>query len=101
MNCGKNFVGEIKELALSFQYLFEELIISPNKLIPDNIDSAAEQRFSSFSPPDEAIMNVVCTPALEATSIVSSNDYLENQSRASSGFGPDGSTDLKFKIRGE
>ena len=45
-------------------------------------------------------MNSVRTPQLEAV-VTSSDDYISNNSRASSGFSPIGFKDDKFKINGD
>lgn len=95
---------EIVELAgvktiLSFNnFLNEQLIISDSPLFAGR---ETTQAVSSFSPPAVALHNVLHTPQLEATEIVSSRDYDENSTRAHSGYSPVGIINNNFKIDGD
>ncbi len=72
-----------------------------NKLIPVEDDLTVTPH-SYFSPPDVALMNALRTPQLEATSITSSPDYNENNSRAHTGYAPTGyQFNNTFKISGD
>lgn len=77
------------------------LIIGDSPLYSNNENSISYR--SSFNSPDIAIMNAVKTPQLEATEIISSDDYHKHQSIASSGYSPDGENEnnCKFKITGD
>lgn len=55
----------------------------------------------TFSPPSKAIMNAVSTPQLQPTMEISSPDFTSFNSRAHSGFSPEGVNNLNFKIDGD
>ena len=66
------------------------LIFSDNKLIPSEELSSSHSPQYGFSSPEKALMNALRTPQLNPSESISSPDYDEFNSRANSGYSPDG-----------
>lgn len=49
-----------------------------------------------FNSPENALMNVLSTPALEATDIISSDDYKNNMNRLNINFAQDSGENFKL-----
>lgn len=49
-----------------------------------------------FNSPENALMNVLNTPALEATDIISSDDYKNNMNRLNINFAQDSGENFKL-----
>ena len=65
------------------------LIFSDNKLIPSEDLSSHSPQYG-FSSPEKALMNALRTPQLNPSESISSPDYDEFNSRANSGYSPEG-----------
>ena len=65
------------------------LVFSDNKLIPsEEFETSSPQ--CCFNTPEKALMNVLRTPQLSPSETVSSPDYDEFNSRADTGYSPEG-----------
>ena len=73
------------------------LIFSDNKLIPSEEAESNSPQYC-FSTPEKALMGVLRTPQLTPSETISSPDYDEFNSRASSGYSPEGQTYLNSGI---
>jgi len=66
------------------------LIFSDNKLVPSEDPMLGNSPQYCFSTPEKALMGVLRTPQLNPSETISSPDYDEFNSRANSGYSPEG-----------
>lgn len=85
----------MEKLNTLISLLEQNLIFSDTKLISveDDPSYSSITPHSYFNPPDVALNNALQTPQLQPSEEITSQDYHENNSRASTGYAP---TDFDF-----